>query len=159
MCAIPAFIMGTSVGERGHTSPSLGVDLDTVGDHPIEAPITCVLTRFGLRSARDLLPTYRDYRRIIREASGMPGLLQSAFLLEPPTACYSLSIWDTLDSIPYFGIAAPSHVAAGNRVFGRLAMNNGRPELWSTKWRLVSVSHNLNWDNFDLRGAVRGMMS
>src|SRR5215475_95563 len=28
------------------------VDLDKPGDHPVDVPIICVLTRFGLRSAR-----------------------------------------------------------------------------------------------------------
>lgn len=127
------------------------------GDHEVEVPIVCVITRFGLRSARHLLPTYLDYRRVVREVgeSGTRGLLRSSFLVEGPTACCSLSIWSDIDAIPRFGTNVPGHVQAANAVFGRLAIDRERgPELWSTKWRLVSVSNNLNWGDFDLRAAV-----
>jgi len=75
------------------TSP-LDLRLREPGDHPVDVPIICVITRFGLRSARYLLPTYLDYRRVVREAkaSETPGLLRAAFLIENLTTCYSLSI-------------------------------------------------------------------
>lgn len=42
-------------------SPSLhGLRLTEPGDHPVDVPITCVITRFGLRSPLYLLPTYLD---------------------------------------------------------------------------------------------------
>lgn len=146
--------MANAVGEPA-TSPA-ATRLTEPGDHPVAVPVTCVITRFGLRSARDLLPTYLDYRRVAREAARTPGLLRAAFLVEGPAACYSLSLWASRDAIPHFGTNVLSHVAAGNRVFGRLATNCGRPEIWSTKWRLDSVSNNLNWADFDLRGLILG---
>jgi hypothetical protein len=127
------------------------------GDHAVDAPLVCVLTRFGLRGPQHLLATYRDYRRVVGEAGrqGGPGLLRSAFLVENPVTCYSLSIWRDLNAIGQFGANVPAHVHAGNEVFGRLSFDEARgPELWSTKWRLLSVSHNLNWDDFDLRGLL-----
>src|SRR5690606_32282356 len=105
-----------------------------------------------------LLPTYLDYRRIMKQAVRTPGLLRSAFLVENLTTCYSLSIWASRDAIPRFGTNVPYHVTAGNRVFGRLAFRQGRgPEIWSTTWRLNSVSHNLNWEEFDLRALLVSM--
>jgi hypothetical protein len=127
------------------------------GDHPVDVPIVCVITRFGLRGARHLLPTRLDYRGVLEEAhrTATPGLLRAAFLVESSKACYSLSLWNEPDAIPRFGSNVPSHVDAARRVLGRLAFEPDRgPELWSTKWQLVSVSNNLNWGDFDLRGTI-----
>lgn len=124
------------------------------GYRDVDVPVFCVLTRFGLRRPRHLLPTYLDYRRVVKEASQAksPGLLRSAFLIENSTTCYSLSIWKGTDAIPRFGAAVPEHVTAARRVFQRLMFLPGRgPELWSTKWQLTSTSNNLNWEDFDLR--------
>jgi hypothetical protein len=114
------------------------------GDIGVDTSTICVLTRFGLRSPLHVLPTYRDYRRVLRQAhdSGTPGLLKSAFLLETAKACYSLSLWAELAAIPRFGTNVPVHVAAGNGVFSRLSRTptHGAPELWSTKWRLAGVT-------------------
>ena len=127
------------------------------GDHPVDVPIICAMTRFGLRSARHLVPTYLDYRQVVRGAqtSETPGLLRSVFLVENPTTCFSVSLWSHLDAISYFGTNVPFHVDAARRIFGRLAFDESRGvELWSTKWRLVSVSNNLKWDDFDLRSML-----
>jgi hypothetical protein len=133
--------------------------LERPGDNPVDSPVTCVITRFGLRSSRQLLPTYRDYKRVVREAAQTqtPGLLRTAFLIENSVTCYSLSIWATPEAIPHFGTNVRSHVHAGNRIFGRLSWVRGRPEIWSTKWSLASVSNNLTWDEFDLRDLILGM--
>jgi hypothetical protein len=124
------------------------------GDHAVDVPITCSITRFGLRNARSLPASYLDYRRVLRVEQESPaaGLLRSAFLVENPTTWYSFSIWS---GYPDFSAQVPTHVDAARRVFGRLAMEPGRgPELWSTKWRLVSVTNNLNWGDFDLRQLI-----
>lgn len=124
------------------------------GDHEVDVPIMCSITRFGLRSARFLVPSYLDYRRVIRSAHESPaiGLLRSAFLVENPTTWYSFSIWS---GYPDFSAHVPDHVEAARKVFGRLSIEPDRgPELWATKWRLVSVTNNLNWDDFDLRRLI-----
>lgn len=134
--------------------------LREVGEHPVDSSIVCVVTRFRLRSARYLLPSYRDYRRVLRAArrSRTPGLLRAAFLIESPTTWYSLSIWSDEKAIAHFGTAVPGHVQAADRVFGRLGYGGGsEPEIWSTKWRLRSVSGNLKWEGLDLRGAILSM--
>jgi hypothetical protein len=141
------------------TSP-LSLRLDEPGDHPVDVPIICVITRFGLRSVRYLLPTYLDYRRVLRQAKATqtPGLLRAAFLIENPTTCYSLSIWASWNAIPRFGTNVPYHVDAARRVFGRVSFTkDGAPEIWSAKLRLSSVSNNLNWEDFDLRRLVLGI--
>jgi hypothetical protein len=137
--------------------PEAGSWIHKGGDNPVDAPVTCVITRFGLRSAGHLLPTYLDFRKVVEQARGVatPGLLQTAFLIENSTTCYSLSLWAEQDAIPVFGTKVPAHVDAARRAMGRLAFDPDRgPELWSTKWRLVSVSNNLNWADFDLRAVV-----
>ena len=132
--------------------------LNDPGDNPVEVPIVCVLTRFGLRHPFFLLLTYLDYRRTLKQARQTPGLLRAAFLIENLTTCYSLSIWSRWDDIPYFGTHVPYHVDVARRVFGRVSMSNrGGPEIWSTKWQLTSISNNLNWDDFDLRSIIARM--
>lgn len=112
--------------------------------------IRCVLTRFGLRSRRFLLPTYLDYRGLARQiaVNRPPGLLRFAFLVENPTTCYSVSLWNAR---PLFSAAVPEHIDVVRRMFGRLEIDEERgPELWSTTWRLAEASSNLNWDDLNL---------
>jgi hypothetical protein len=133
------------------------LDQELIGPRKVDAPIVCVITRFGLRSRRHLLPTYRDYRRVVRDvqATGTSGLLRSVFLVQDPTTCFSVSIWEDEARIAHFGTKVQSHVEAARRMFGRLRMDPERgPELWSTRWRLASMSHNLNWDDFALDEVV-----
>lgn len=137
------------VGQSASRPPVFGPP----GSHSVETSVTSVLTRFGLRSAWQLLPTYLDYRRIIRQARATqtPGLLRSAFLIENLRTCYTLSIWADPRDIPQFGSNVPEHVMAGNRCMRRIVVHPDRgPELWSTKWRLSTVSHNQCWPGFDL---------
>lgn len=125
------------------------------GDYPVDLPVLCVLTRFRVRSPLHLVLSYLDYRRVARDAASTPGLLRTAFLVEDPRTWYSLSIWRDRDRIPEFGTRVLSHVLAAHRVFGRFSMDERhRPELWSAKWRLESVSNNLSWGDFDLRSMI-----
>lgn len=126
------------------------------GEHAVDVPITCSLTRFGLRGARFLMPSYLQHRRLRREAevASPDGLLRSAFLVENPTTWFSLSIWA---GEPLMSANMPSHVDAAREAFGHLAYSADRgPELWSTQWKLVSVSNNLNWGDFDLSSLLVG---
>jgi hypothetical protein len=128
--------------------------LKSPGDHVVSPPISCSITRFGLRKASGMLPSYLDYRRVMKAVTAEParGLLQSAFLIENPTTWYSFSVWD---GEPEFSSQVPAHIEAARRVFGRLSLDpNEGPELWSTKWRLVSVTNNLNWSGFDLASFI-----
>lgn len=134
--------------------------LNEPGDHPVDVPIICVVTRFGLRSVRYLLPTYLDYRRVLKQAKTVqtPGLLQAAFLIENPTTCYSLSIWASWEAIPHFGTNVSHHVEAARKIFGRVPFDPEKgPEIWSTKFQLSSVSNNLNWQDFDMRQLILKM--
>lgn len=120
------------------------------GEPEGEHDVRCVITRFGLRGRRFLLPTYRDYRRLVRQVAvnRPPGLLRFAFLVENPTTCYSVSLWNRR---PMFSAAVPEHVEVVRRMFGRLRIDEERgPELWSTTWRLAETSTNLNWEDLDL---------
>jgi|1186.fasta_scaffold00025_3 hypothetical protein len=129
------------------------LNLRDAGDALVESDVVCVLTRFGLRRRRDMVAIRRDYRSVLAaiEGAGGLGLLRSALLFENAQSVFSLSIWRSRDAIPWFGTEIPEHVEAARRVFSRVKYKAGRgPEMWSTKWRLESVSNNLNWDTFDL---------
>lgn len=147
---------------EGLNALSLRLLLAEPGDHAVEVPVLCVMTRFGLRSPLDLLPAYLYYRRVIRQAKASPtaGLLRAAFLVSFPRDALTLSVWSSKGAIPWFGTNAPFHVEAARRIFRRLRTSaDGGPELWSTKWMLTSVSNNLNWDDFDLRSTVVATMT
>jgi hypothetical protein len=124
------------------------------GDHHVDVPVMCSITRFGMRHAAQLPFAWRDYRRVVREAerSGVPGLLHSVFLVEDPRTCYSLSLWS---GEPRMSAYVEEHIRAARRMFPRLALHgDDGPELWSTTWTLRSVTNNLNWGDLDLRGVI-----
>jgi hypothetical protein len=129
-------------------------DLGELGVRRVDAPIHCVITRMGLRSPRFLPGAVRDYRRLLKvmDDPRALGLLQTAFLVENPSTCYSLSIWS---GEPYFSGQVEEHVDVVRRTFGRLAFDRATgPELWSTTWRLTKTSNNVNWPGLDLVGAI-----
>lgn len=123
---------------------------DALGMHEVDAQVMCSITRFGLRHSGSLLPSYLDYRRLSKAVEKSPprGLLQSVFLVENPATWYSMSIWR---GIPMFSAQVGSHVDVARRSFERLRYVPGiGPELWTTRWRLVGVSNNLNWPGLEL---------
>jgi hypothetical protein len=121
----------------------------------MESKAVCVLTRLGLRSLPDLLRTYFDYRKVISEERRGTGLLKSSFLIEDRRTCCIISIWKDYRAIPEFGTRNPTHALVARMFFGRCRMNAvGRPEIFSAKWRLISISNNIAWADLDLMRAV-----
>ena len=113
----------------------------------VDTNISCVLTRFHLRSSWSLIPFYLAFRRVRREARVIAGLLQASFLIENRRTCYTLSLWKDENSIVDFG-SVRSHITAANSVFS--GAYGPRPEIWSAQFRLWAVScHNLNWVGVD----------
>jgi hypothetical protein len=132
------------------------MDEEHLGGRSVDADVRCSITRFGLSSPRHLLPTILDYRQLLRSAEEPEsfGLLRSAFLIESPTSCVSFSVWS---GEPMFSANVPRHIEKARSMFGRLKLDPERgPELWSTQWRLASVSNNLNWGDLDLRSLIGG---
>jgi hypothetical protein len=134
------------------------VDVDNrpysgAGFAPVESTISCVLTRFKLRSRWSLIPFYFGFRQVVKEARQIGGLLQAAFLIENLRTCYTFSLWQDEPAIIDFGTRVRSHVAVANSSFARTQWNNiGRPGVWSAQFRLFALSaHNLNWEGMDLR--------
>jgi hypothetical protein len=113
----------------------------------VDTTISCVLTRFHLRSSWSLIPFYLAFRRVRREALAIAGLLQASFLIENRRTCYTLSLWKDDYSIVDFGMVH-SHIRAANSVFS--GAYGQRPEIWSAQFRMWAVScHNLNWEGLD----------
>lgn len=113
----------------------------------VDTTISCVLTRFHLRSSWSLVPFYLAFRRVRREARVIAGLIQASFLIENRRTCYTLSLWKDDDSIVDFG-RVRSHITAANSVFS--GAYGPRPEIWSAQFRMWAVScHNLNWEGVD----------
>ena len=121
----------------------------------LETPVTCLLTRFRLRSAWYLPWMWLAYLRIRREARQVKGLLRTAFLIENPRVCFVFSIWADDRAVLEFGTRVEGHVHIARRTFQKtFDRKRQRAEVWSTQWRLCGVSNNLSWDDFDLRSAL-----
>jgi hypothetical protein len=126
----------------------------------VDTTVTCVLTRFQLRSVWWLVPFYLAYRRTRQETHGLKGLLKTAFLIEGPRTCYTLSIWAEDSAIIAFGTRARSHIDAANASFaGTADRETGRPGIWSAQFKLWSIScTNLNWAGLDLEPVLGDQM-
>jgi hypothetical protein len=118
----------------------------------VNTTVSCVLTRFRLRSAWSLIPFYLAFRRVRRDARDVAGLLQAAFLIEDMHTCYTMSLWNDDCAIVDFG-GVRAHIFAANSAFGRTYREDlNRAEIWSAQFRLWAVScHNLNWEGLDLQ--------
>lgn len=137
-------------------------------DHPmsgagfarVDTTISCVLTRFRLRSSLSLIPFYLAFRRVRRESRAIQGLLQALFLVEDLKTCYTLSLWKNDLAITEFG-EVRSHIAAANSSFApTYRKDKKRSEIWSAQFRLWAVScHNLNWEGLDMETALADQWS
>jgi hypothetical protein len=160
--------------EREHETPASRTDRPREGgirrrswpdDRPfsgasfarVDTPISCVITRFRLRSPWSLARFYLAFRRVRRAARDLEGLLQAGFLVENLRTCYTLSLWKDDWAIVDFGNLR-AHVDAANSAFGQTWRTDlKRAEIWSAQFRLWAVScHNLNWEGLDLRTLLAG---
>ncbi len=99
----------------------------------------CITTRFHLKHSWDLLPIYLAYRKMLPDLRSAPGLLRYAFLLESPTACCTLSIWESEEAIIHFSNVR-SHIAAVRRA-QRVCQH-----IWSAYWHIDAMSKfSTNW--------------
>lgn len=119
----------------------------------VDSGVSCVLTRFKLKSVLSLPLFYLAFLRVRRHAT-VSGLLKATFLVESPRVCYTLSLWAHDSAIVQFSEHA-IHVATANWSLSHVYRRDlRRVELWSTQWRLYALSNNLNWDGVDLRAAI-----
>lgn len=98
------------------------------------AGMICVMTRFELRYFWDLVPVYVMYRGMRRGLERTPGLIRYAFLVQSPSACFTLSVWASGTDIGRFPHDVPGHVPAVRWVKRRCRA------IWSGYWRLDMVS-------------------
>jgi hypothetical protein len=122
------------------------------GYERVSSKVTCVITRFQVRSVWDLIRLYRLYRRVRRDArQRCSGLLHAGFLVEGLRTFYSLTLWTDDAAILEFGTYVDSHIrAAGHGLRATFRPEVERPEVWSTQWNLAAVSQNLNWEGVDM---------
>jgi hypothetical protein len=113
----------------------------------MDTTVSCVLTRFRLKSPLALIPFYLAFLRVRRGARHIGGLMQAVFLFEDLRTCYTLSLWKDDWSIVEFG-DVHAHIDAANSAFGPTYRKDlKRVEIWSAQFRLWAVScHNLNWE-------------
>jgi hypothetical protein len=118
----------------------------------VDTSVSCVLTRFQLRSVWSLIPFYIAFRRVRRGARDISGFLHAGFLVENLHTCYTMSLWRDDCAILDFSTRVHAHVRAANSAFGPTYRSDlKRAEIWSAQFRLWAVSeHNLQWDGLDL---------
>jgi hypothetical protein len=118
----------------------------------VSSDATCVITRFQLRSAWDLVRLYLLYRRVRRDArQRCAGLLHAGFLVEGLHTFYSFTLWKDDAAIVEFGTVVDSHIRIASRgLRATFRPDRQRPEIWSTQWKLSAVSENLNWEGVEL---------
>jgi hypothetical protein len=117
----------------------------------VTMPVSCVMTRFRLRSAISLLRFYVHFRVITRAAGKHEGLLKAVFLIGGVRTCYTLSFWSSDLAIIQFNTRIVEHVRAANEAF-RATWNDelGRAEVWSAQFQLYAVSRDhLSWEGLD----------
>jgi hypothetical protein len=117
----------------------------------VDTTVSCVMTRFRLRSAWSLIPFYLAFRRVRESSRKVDGLLKATFLIENLHTCYTMSLWKNECAIVEFG-SVQAHVKAANSAFQPTWREDlRRAEIWSAQFRLWAVSaHNLNWEGLDL---------
>lgn len=93
----------------------------------------CVTTRFRLRHFWTLLPMYLTYSRMRRDLNHAPGLIRHAFLLQNPVVCYTLSLWESEESIVSFS-NVPNHIHAVRHA------KRWCRDIWSGYWHIDAVS-------------------
>ncbi len=145
---------------RHSRTQSNGQPCDWPDDYPstgaafarMDTTVSCVMTRFRLRSAWSLIPFYLAFRRVRRASMKVDGLLKAVFLIENLHTCYTMSLWKNDCAIVEFG-SVYAHVAAANSAFKPTWRDDlRRAEIWSAQFRLWAVSaHNLNWEGLDLQ--------
>lgn len=122
------------------------------GYEKVNTEISCLLTRFQVRSLWGLAQCYLSFRRVRAEARNVKGLLMAVFLIEDLKTCYTFSLWIDVDAILEFNERVHAHTVAANRAFRVLRFGSRLPELWSAQFRLSAVSpYNLCWGSLDLR--------
>jgi hypothetical protein len=126
----------------------------------MDTKISCILTRFRLKSCLSLIPFYLSFRRVLRSTQGLEGFLQALFLVENLHTCYTLSLWADDSAIVKFGTNR-AHVEAANSAFrATYNQNRKRMEIWSGQFRLWGIScHNSNWEGFDLQSLLADQWS
>lgn len=122
----------------------------------VDSAVTCVITRFHVRSAWSLVRLLLLYRRVRQEArERCSGLLHAGFLVEDPRTFWSFTMWADEGALLEFGTVVDSHVrVAGRGLRATFRPERGRPEVWSTQWNLAAISDNLNWEEVDVRPLV-----
>jgi hypothetical protein len=147
-------------GKRGFDSNERAIwpenrPISGAGFARVDTPISCVLSRFELRSYWSVIPFYLAFRRIQKAARGIDGLMHAVLLFEGLRTCYTLSFWRDDWSIVEFG-RVRAHIDAANSAFDSTYRDDlKRAEIWSAQFRLWAVScHNMNWDQLDLQHAL-----
>lgn len=139
------------------------VRADGTGYMCVDRPITCVMTRFELRSVFYLPLFLWNFRKVQRDAVRVPGLLRAVCLVESSRVCHTVSLWTDENAILAFNQLV-IHINAANWAMRYVHRPQSRTVgVFSAQWKLFAVGHNLSWGDldlwpliFDTRGTLAG---
>lgn len=123
-----------------------GQELGLYGHPRVDYPLYCTVTRVRLRSAWHLPRAWSYFRRVRRQMHGLDGLRRASFAIAGPRTFIILSVWDHEIALLDFATSITAHHDAVRSTLRRARQIQGGPEIWSTQWKIWSVSNNLNWN-------------
>lgn len=119
------------------------------GHRLVDTEYICVLTRIRMRSARSLIRVLRQFSDVRREATSIPEFSRAVVLVAGPRTVFFLSLWTHERGLLTFGSQVDQHLGAIRTSLRIVRGSGGRPEIWSTQWKLFSASNNLRWGDVD----------
>jgi hypothetical protein len=126
----------------------------------VDTDVTCVVTRFHVRSVWALLRFYRFFLSVQRNSREVRGLLKSVFLIENWHTCYTLSLWSDDNAILSFNTKVRAHVHAANSAFRDVSISPDGADIWSAQFRLLALSaYNLRWHDVSIDATFRDRIS
>lgn len=126
------------------------------GYRRVDTKVSCMLTRFRVRSAWSLLRAYWLYRQVRKQARQVDGLIVTMFLIEDLHTYYTFSLWERPGAILEFNTRVSAHAWAANHSLRDLEVRPAGLHLWSAQFRLSAVSpNNLRWEGVDLSAILQ----
>ena len=129
---MPQEFMGSKLGMYGHPRTDF--------------PLFCTLTRVKVRTWFDVLRAWYMFKTVRNRSQRIIGLQRTKFLACADRSFIILSIWEREQALLEFASSVTSHHDSIRKILRRANWTHGSPEVWSTEWRIWSVSNNLNWD-------------
>lgn len=139
-----------SVTSSQQTVTDNSIDVSAMGFDAVSSEVSCVITRFEVRSCWSLFRFLYEYSRVKRDSKQISGLIVTLFSMENLRTYYTISVWADSLAIGDFNTRVLSHITAARYSIKALRYDSDGARLWSGRFLLVGRSHhNINWTALD----------